>query len=262
MRRFGIILLATLSFISCGNKKTEIYTRSASEAALAEKFTLDILKEILLITPDFITNQEYTKDSNIVVLSNPEITTAIYPKKISINYRDGVVGYLGKIRSGILNFPINSGNIKSQNFNVSFENYKYDGSEIFGNITYSYDTISKGFVGEYIGEGISIVNPNGTMKLNGTFSLEKISTSGTTTISDDKFNFNCTTTGIDFSQTSFIYVSATDHKIKFDCADYIVSGTSNLTLNGKDVQNIDFGDGKCNSQGTIQSDGETKNFSF
>ena len=84
MRRFGIILLATLSFISCGNKKTEIYTRSASEAALAEKFTLDILKEILLITPNFITNQEYTKDSNIVVLSDPEITTEIYPKTIKI----------------------------------------------------------------------------------------------------------------------------------------------------------------------------------
>lgn len=262
MKRFSIKLLVIVIILSCGNKKTEIYIRSASEATLAEKFTLDILKEVLLITPDFVANQAYIGDLQIAVLSNPEITSTIYPKIISINYGDGVVGNLGKIRSGILSVSINSGTVNTQDFKASFDGYSYDGSEIFGNIIYNYDTLSKGYNGEYSVNGISIVNPNGTMKLNGIFSLEKSSTSGTTSIMDDQFNFNCTTSGIDFLQTSFTYETATNHLIKFDCPDFIVSGTSNITPNDKEPQTINFGSGNCDSQGVIQSNGETKNFSF
>jgi hypothetical protein len=262
MRRFVVKLLVTFILFSCGNKKSEIYIHSASEAALAEKFTLDILKEVLLVIPDFLINQAYTGSLNIAVLSDPEITSSNYPKNISINYGEGVVGFLGKIRSGVLSVSINAGNINTQDLEVSFESYVYDGSQIFGNITYKYDSISKGYEGKYNGEGISIVNPNGTMKLSGIFSIDKISTSGTTTIADDQFNFNCTTSGIDFLQTSFTHQSVTDHRVKFDCTDFVVSGTSNITPNNKESQTINFGSGKCDSQGTIESDGETKNFSF
>lgn len=262
MKRFSLFLLMTLLVLSCVKKSTEIHTRSASEAALAEKLTLDIIKQILSIAPDFVVNQGYSGELDIAVLSNPEITNNNYPKTISINYGSGSIGNLGKTRSGIISFTIANGDVKLQDLDVTFDDYQFDGSTIFGSILYQYDSITKGYNGHYHDDGISIVNPNGTMTMKGEFSMKKTSTSGTTSIADDEFNFSCNTTGIDFSQTSFTHITATEHKIKFNCAEFITSGTSNVTPNEKDEQTVDFGGGNCDAQGTISADGKKKNFSF
>ena len=101
------------------------------------------------------------------------------------------------------------------------------------------------------------------MKWDGTFMLAKTSTSGTVTLTDDIYDFECTTTGIDFQQTSFIYNTSSNHVIDFSCVNYVTSGTSILKPNNKDSQTINFGGGNCDANGVIQlSDGSEKNFIF
>ena len=89
------------------------------------------------------------------------------------------------LRKGKILVTINSGTIITEDLAVSFEEYSSDGSEIWGNINYNYNSTNAQYNGELLNNGISIVNPNGTMKWDGTFTLTKTSTSGTVSLEDD-----------------------------------------------------------------------------
>jgi len=263
MKKFGFLLIFSAILAGCKEDKTEVYTQSAKDAALAEQLTIDVLKEVLMIAPEYVISESYSDNTDIILSAEPEISSPTYPKTITIDYGNGVSGILGKTRSGKILLTVNSGTIITEDLDISFENFKSDGSEILGNITYTFNSSTEGYDGEFEGSGISIINANGTMKMDGTFNLEKISTAGTTATTDDIYNFNCRTTGIDFDQTSFTYNSTVDHTIDFSCIHMIKAGKSSLAPNGKGEQTVDFGSGNCDATGSIRlSSGESKNFIF
>jgi hypothetical protein len=257
----SLFILAFISiFISCKDDEKEIYTQSAKDAAHAEQLTLDALKEVLLITPDFVINEVYTKDSNITVFATPNILNSTYPKTITIDYGEGVTGILGKERKGKLHVTINSGTVITENLKIEFDEYFSAGTQLIGSINHVYDN---GYESEISDGGLSLINANGTMKWYGTFSLTPNSNNGTVNIGDDTYNFTCNTTGIDFSQTTFTFNSSTEHLINFGCPYMITSGTSKLAPNGEKTQTVNFGTGGCDGTATIsQSDGDSKSFSF
>lgn len=263
LKRIFFIAISSFLLFSCKKDNTEIYTQSAKDAALGERLISDVLKQILYTTPNFIINPADSLINGIHLSSKPELNDSTFPKIITIDYGDGTTGVLGKIRKGKILVTINSGTVITEDLAVSFEEYSSGGSEIWGNINYTYNSSNTGYNGELLNNGISIVNPNGTMKWDGTFVLTKTSTSGTVNLTDDIYDFECTTSGIDFQQTSFSYNTSSNHIIDFSCIDYITSGTSILKPNDKDSQTINFGSGNCDANGVIQlSDGSEKNFIF
>ncbi|MDC1188461.1 hypothetical protein N8089_01590 [Flavobacteriales bacterium] len=257
----SIFILAFISiFISCKDDEKEIYTQSARDAALAEQLTLDALKEVLLITPDFVINETYTKDSNIIVSATPDISNSTYPKTITIDYGGGVTGILGKERQGKLHVTINSGTVITENLKIEFDEYFSAGTQLIGSVNHIYDN---GYESEILDDGLSLINANGTMKWNGTFSLTPNSNNGTVNISDDSYNFTCNTVGVDFSQTTFTFNSSTEHLINFACTHMITKGTSKLAPNGEKTQTVNFGTGGCDATAAIsQSNGDSKSFTF
>ncbi len=248
---------------SCKKDHAEIYTQSAKDAALGERLISDVLKQILYTTPKFIINPTDSLIDGVHLSFESELNDSTFPKVVTIDYGDGITGNLGKIRKGKIIITINSSNIISEDLAVSFENYSSDGSEIWGNINYTYNSANSGYNGELLNNGVSIVNANGTMKWGGTFVLTKTSTSGTVILTDDIYDFKCTTTGIDFEQTSFSYNTQKNHVIDFSCIEYITSGTSIIKPNNKSSQTVNFGSGNCDANGVIKtSNGSEKNFTF
>ena len=263
IKQIVFIGITSILLFSCKKDDGEIYTQSAKDVALGERLVSDVLKQILYTTPNFIIDPADSLIDGIHLSSKPELNDSTFPKVITLDYGDGTTGSLGKIRKGKILVTINSGTIITEDLAVSFEEYSSDGSEIWGNINYNYNASNSQYNGELLNNGISIVNPNGTMKWNGTFTLTKTSTSGTVSLADDTYDFECTTTGIDFEQTSFTYATSINHIIDFSCAEYITSGTSILKPNEKGSQTINFGNGSCDANGVIQlNDGSEKNFTF
>ena len=263
MRYFFSILLVAITLLSCKKNESELYTQSASDAALAEQITVDIIKEILLKAPDYVIQKDYLGADGLFVSADPLIETSTYPKEITFNYGNGITGPLGKSRVGNLIFSIQSGTVKTTDIKVSFDDFSINGSQVLGEIDFTYNSSKNGYDGNFVGEGITIVNANGTMKMSGDFFLERLSTSGTTTIADDIYNFGCNTNGIDFQRTSFSYASLSDHTIDLSCPNYITSGTSTVTPNEKGDQTLNFGGGNCDPTAVLTAgDSETKNISF
>jgi hypothetical protein len=258
-----LFLCFSLSIISCKKDSTEIYAQSAKDAALGERLIADVLKQILSTAPIFLINEQDSLVNGIILSSKPANSSSAYPKKIIIDYGEGVIGPLGKMRKGKIIVSVNSGTIIQENLAVSFDQFNSDGSEIWGDLEYVYNDIVSGYMGEILNNGISIINANGTIKFNGTFVLSKTSTSGTLSLADDSYTFTCNTTGIDLNQTSFSYITSDDHVIDFSCVEYIKSGISVIEPNNKAVQTINFGSGKCDANAVIKlSNGSEKNFIF
>ncbi len=263
MRKPFYILIITILLLGCKKNEAETYTQSATDAALAEQLTVDSIKEILLKGPDYVVRKEYTGIDGLIVTSDPLIETDVYPKEITFIYGSGITGPQGSQRKGSLIFTIQSGTVKTSDIVVSFEDFSINGSEILGEIAYVYNASKNGYDGEYLTEGISIVNGNGTMKVDGIFSLERLSTSGTLEAEDDLYNYSCNISGFDFQRTSFTNVSLEDHTIDLACPDYIISGTSTITPNEKGDQTLNFGGGSCDATAILTSgEGAVKNISF
>lgn len=263
MKNFIVLLIGVMTFVSCKKDKTEAYTQAAKDATLAEQLTVDILREVIHLVPDYVVNQNYSGSNGIAISSTPEISSTTYPKTITINYGSGSTGNLGKARSGKLNIVINSANILSEDLQVSMDEFYNEGTQIIGNITFTHNSLIEGYDGELLNNGLSFINGNGTMLWEGTFTLGRISTSGTVSTLDDIYDYTSNNTGVDFSQKSFTIKTTTNHTIDFGCNKYINSGNSRLTPNGEDAQTVNYGSGNCEGSATISlSNGDTKNFTF
>jgi hypothetical protein len=258
-----LFLIASFFFVCCKKDNNEVYTQAAKDAVLGERLIVDVLQQISYTCPNFIANEEDSVINGINLSVQPALSDSAYPKTITIDYGIGITGILGKMRKGKIIVVINSKKFTTEDLAVSFNDYSSDGSEIWGHINYIYNISKNGYNGELLEDGISIINANGTMKLDGIFSFEKTSTSGTSSLIDDSYDFQCTTTGIDFEQTSFSYNSSSSHSIEFSCKDYITSGTSIVTPHEKKAQTVNFGSGNCDSNVVIElKDGSQKNFTF
>lgn len=259
-----ILFLFSLFFIlSCKKDSDELYIQTAKDVILGERLIVDVLQQVLYTSPNFLINEEDSVINGIKLSSQPELSDSAYPKTITIDYGSGIIGVLGKMRKGKIIVKVNSNQALTEDLAISFDEYSSDGSEVWGYINYMHNTVSKGYDGEILEDGISIINANGTMKLDGTFSFSKKSISGSSSLADNKYDFECNITGVDFKQTSFSYSTGSNHSIDFECIHYITSGTSLLTPHKKNSQTINFGSGKCDSNGVIESsDSSQKNFTF
>ena len=264
MKKYILFLIVTsITLVSCKKDKSDLYTQAASDAALAEQLTIDVLREILSKGPDYVADKSYSGADGLIVTSDPLIESDVFPKEITFNYGTGITGPLGATRKGNLVFTIPSGTVRTVDIGVSFDGFSINGSEILGSITYNYSADQNGYNGDYGTDGISIINNNGTMRISGEFSFERTSTSGTLDSDDDEYNYTCNNSGTDFKRTGFTYSTQNAHLIDLTCPDYITSGSSFVTPNGKGNQTLDFGTGVCDANATLKaSNGETKNISF
>ena len=75
MKKFGFLLLLSAILLGCKEDKTEVYTQSAKDAALAEQLTMDVLKEVLMIAPEYVISGSYSGNADIILSAEPEINS-------------------------------------------------------------------------------------------------------------------------------------------------------------------------------------------
>ena len=85
IRNIIILFLATVIFISCKKDNSEVYTQSAKDTALGEVLIVDVLKQILYTSPNFLIDEQDSIINGIRLSSEPEVNDSIFPKTITIN---------------------------------------------------------------------------------------------------------------------------------------------------------------------------------
>jgi hypothetical protein len=265
MKQLFSVLLITVFLFGCKTDEKEVYTQSIKDQSFAEVITMDVIEEVLTITPTYVINGEYVSDTNIIITSTPIISSPSYPKTISIDYGNGIVGPDGKTRKGIIKVLINSGTVLTENLKINFDDYIAEGNTVYGSLTATYansnNTLSYNV--SISGTGLTFVSANGTMKWSGDFLITRASGESSPNIKDDIFKLSGSTTGVDFSGTSYVVSTETDHTIDFNCNNIITGGTSKIIPNGKGVHDVDYGSGNCDANGVISlSSGNSKNFNF
>jgi hypothetical protein len=265
MKELFSVLLMCVCLFGCKDDEKEVYTQSVKDQSLAEVITMDIFEEVLTITPTYMLSGQYLADTNIIISTSTLWSSTTYPKTITIDYGTGIVGSNGKTRKGKIKVTINSGTVLAENLDIEFEDYISEGNTVYGSLVFNYSNLNN--LGSYAttinGLGLTFVSANGTMKWNGSFNLERSSGESTPRINDDIFKFSGSTTGVDFSGTSYVVSTETDHTIDLNCNNIITAGTSKITPNGKDEHSVDYGIGTCDGNGVIRlSSNNSENFNF
>tara|TARA_B110000211_G_C14003015_1_gene519429 strand:- start:468 stop:1265 length:798 start_codon:yes stop_codon:yes gene_type:complete len=265
MKEVFSAVLITLCLFGCKDDSKEIYSQSAKDQSLAEVITMDVFEEVLTITPTYIIDGKYAADTNIIITSYPLLTDPSYPKTITIDYGNGVVGTDGKTRKGKIKILINSGTVLTEDLEIEFDDYVSEGNTVYGSVNYAYTNLNSTVSYDVTlnGTGLTFISANGTMKWDGDFLITRASGENTPSISDDIFKLSGSTTGVDFSGTSYAVKTETDHTIDFDCNEIITAGTSKITPNGKDEHDVDYGTGGCDANAVISlSSDNSQNFNF
>lgn len=260
MRNIYLLTLITFSLFSCTPKEEDVYQQAAKDNTFAHQLSIDVLKQILTIVPDFIVDRANNRNDGISLTATPVITEDSYPKTITINYGVGVTDEQGKTRTGEIEVTLNSSNILSENLSVTFNEYTINNTQIVG--IYNFTKTATGYAANTNTEDIALINPNGTMRFLSVFTLDRTTTRGTANLGDDYHTLSYTSSGIDFNQRAFSATSNSLHVIKFDCLDLITSGTATVKPTGKNDQSINLGAESCDNTGIITTDGNTVTFSF
>lgn len=266
MKNFCYLLIITVFIFGCKDNETKVNTQSAKDQSLAEVITMDVLEEVLTITPIYIINGEYTADTNINITVFPLLIDSTYPKTITIDYGNGIVGTDGKTRKGIIKIKINSGTVLKENLEIEFDNFISEGNTVYGSIDFIYSINTNNIISYNVSlneAGLTFISANGTMKWYGSFLIKRASGENTPSIKDDIFKLSGSTSGIDFLGTSYSVSTEIDHTIDFNCNKIITAGTSKITPNGKEQHHLDYGSGTCDANATISLPSSiSKNFNF
>lgn len=260
MRNIYIFSILSFLLLGCSPKEEDIYQQAAKDNTFAHQLSIDVLKEVLTIVPDFIVDRGNNRSDDILITATPIITEDTYPKTITINYGTGVTDERGKTRSGEITVTLNSSNILSENLTIAFDNYKVNNTQIVG--VYNFTKTGSGYSANTNSENIALINPNGTMLFQSVFILNRTTTRGTANLADDYYTLTFTSNGVDFNQRAFNASSNSTHLIKFDCLELITSGTATIQPTGKGDQSINLGTEGCDNIGLLTTDGNTVTFSF
>ena len=66
-RNIIFLFLASVVFISCKKDNSEVYTQSAKDAALGEVLIVDVLKQILYTSPNFLIDEQDSIINEIIL---------------------------------------------------------------------------------------------------------------------------------------------------------------------------------------------------
>lgn len=252
----------TALLVACKQEDKTVYTHAAANQSFAEQLTFDVVKTVLGIIPDYVANKSYTSIAGLSVTASPSIENSTYPKVVTMNFGSGITGSDGKVRKGKLLVSVPDSTVSIQDLAISFENYFINATNVLGGMTLEYESLGNHTL-NFQATGITLENGNGTMKWQGSATMDQQEGIISATVEDNVYYIAVTATGQDFNGTGFSMNSTQDHKIDFSCSTMIVQGASSIEPQDRDAQTVDYGDGVCDEIGVVSvPGGDQKNFTF
>ncbi|MFN4082524.1 MAG: hypothetical protein ACK4K9_02730 [Bacteroidia bacterium] len=255
-----IISLLTIAFTSCKKnedaKDNELAT--SEDMALSENVYDQVFKEVDGNATDAGLKKGYPIIT-IDTLANPKSMTINYGDTNFLcrdgNYRRGkiLVSWTGRYRD--------NGTIITTTFDGFYQNdFKVEGTKTVTNIGRN----NEGFLVFNISVQGKITNTeNQSITWNSTRTRTWIAGENTPRLwTDDKYLIEGSTNGVNRNGFTFTSVITKPLTIDLGCQWRIVSGTVELTPQGKPTRTIDYGNGACDRLATVTVNGRTFNITM
>lgn len=262
INKFAVILIL-LSVLSCKKDVQNETVQSAQDKSFAQMQFLDVLKNTLELLPLYVINSNAI-ESNIEITSTPDISSATYPKTVTINYGETNTDFSdGKTRSGKVIVTLSGSGILKDPFVISFDNFYLNETLLLGSINVVYNASSSSQQFDItINNDIKCSNANGTMSWNGSGVLTRTGGESTITVLDDVYSFSESTKGQDFKGRSYESKSSKNYTVVFNCRWLVVSGVSNFSPFDLKDQVLDYGDNTCDGKVEVTPSDAKKPFYF
>ena len=273
--------LVIILFVASGCKKVVHQNiQAASNSSVAIIAFNDVFEQINAAVDsslDAKTNSTWFLNGSLCVTASLSPVGATFPKTLTIDYGTGCVGANGKSRSGKI-IAVFDGNFEDENtsVNVSFDafttgQYALAGKDSITNL--GTDGNGNPLFTETLRD---VVISWGTQQILWNADLNRAWTEGDATnyltaatpgtlgmdgLNDDVFELTGSATGNDSNTHPFALQTTSPLTLQTGCS-YITEGTLTISPANFNDGTVDYGNGECNKQATIEVDGEVFNFTM
>ena len=265
-----IAALAIFSFSSC-TKDTLIDQSSVdladddalSDAVFEDVFsTVDNADIILdnLIKGDEVKSKITVSDTCPLITISPSATGG-WPKIITIDYGSACTGFYDNTRSGKIVIVVTGPRMEAgSKKTVTFENYffneiKVEGTKEFENIGYNGN--QNLVFNVKLTDGKLTLPDDRFIERSFEHRKEWIAGSQTKNIWDDEYMITGNSTGKNIDGDAFVRSITNALHWKRACR-FLVSGVVKIEREGKEVVELNYGDGECDAVATVTRGGESK----
>ncbi len=253
------VLLFSYACEKLQQEKVDTETQSAVDNAIAEgSFT-----SIFPVVNEIGVNDDGVEKTSIMTDTNCYSVTHYNKDSVIIDYKNGCVDELGRLRKGIIK-AVFVGRWKDigSTIVVTFRDFEIDLLKYEGQVVFSRDGMYK--YSRKI-QGGRLINPNWTVLYEGKQTLEQIAGFSTDSVikdtlnSDNIYRYTGSTSGTNrkgLKYTSEITVPL----IKKENCNYIESGIYQITPDSFPSRVVNFGNGVCDSKATVTINGKVYDF--
>ncbi len=270
------LIITAVVLSSCRRNRDS--TLSSSNNALAESMFDDVYKQIddAASQEDSLTSK--TGTYNLITSQCATVTLEPvnigdqWPKRLTIDFgTTNCTGSDGKVRSGKIICEF-TGLYREQGtmITTTLDNYHVNGNLVEGthivtnegrnsdnNIYFSIDVI-----------GAEVVTPDGTISWTSSRTRTWVEgeettfwTDGIPGITDDVYEIEGNATGVNIEGNAFSVVVTEALRVQIGCR-WVTKGKLELTPQNLSTRTVDYGDGNCDNQASVEVNGNTYNFTM
>ncbi len=262
LKLFGIVAMAALilTFTSCKKYKLNRDTTTSEDQAVAESITNDLFDNVddaAKQNDDAIGKTGITSSlSTCAVITVDTTAGTIFPATVTIDFGTGCVGNDGKTRSGIISAEI-TGPYRDEGTSVTItpDNYSVDGYSIEGQkvVTNMGLNVDSHSVFHIEITNVVITTPDAeTIEWQSSRDREWMEGESTyLNIFDDVYHITGTGAGVNREGRPFEMEITNRLRKEIGCY-WLVSGTLEIRPQDLNTITVDFGDGACDDEATVE----------
>jgi hypothetical protein len=282
LTKFSIIIILLISSIialqSCKKYRQNRATTSSSDNSLAENAFDDVYKVVNETAEDESSNKAsgiYSFGNCATVTVDPAWPDTTFPKTVTVDFGTSCTGYDGRTRKGKVEYTItdryrNTGcTITVTPIDYYVNDYKVEGSKSVtnngrnssNNLNYTIQ-ITNGKVTTPDGEIITWESTRNREWIEGEetnfFTIDPATSTwmGVDGILDDVYSITGSASGTNRDDVDYTVTITSPLIVKLNCR-WITQGVLEIEPDGLEKRTIDYGNGDCDENVTVEIDGRT-----
>jgi len=269
---FAITIALSASIIIFSCKKEEAEADTDTQSSIDYTKSEEAVSTTCSTVNHYGINQEEIKSVTITIDSLGNANTNWWPRKLTVDFGNGVISYDGKTRKGkiIIEFSRNwrpDTIADGTNAIVTFDEFYVNSVQRLGTYTITYDGAPNGGPKYTVNaDNAQLVYSNGdVIQWSSTRTnewIEGYNTTGLLEYSDDVFETTGSVSGINKKGLAYTGNITTPIRIEKGCDFKVTKGIIEITPEEKSTRTIDYGDGECDNEAKLTVNGVSINFVF
>lgn len=270
------LMVTAVLLSSCRRNRDS--TLSSSNNALAESMFDDVYKQIDDAASQQDSLTEKTGDYTLVTSQCATVTLEhvnqgqAWPKRLTIDFGNtGCTGTDGRTRSGKIMCEFTGFyRVEGTVITTTLDNYHVNGNLVEGShiVTNEGRNADNNIYFTIDVTGAQVTTPDGTISWSSTRTRTWVEgesttwwTDGLAGILDDVYEIDGTAAGINIEGNSFVAEVVEPLRVQIGCR-WITQGVLDLTPQNLATRTVDYGDGNCDNNATVEVNGHTYHFTM